>query len=144
MPDAKKKPCRICRQWFRPDVRVGARQRACGRPECKAAHRKKTQAAWRTRNPGYSLAWRIQARSESEHPPEPFRLPHPLSELPWDLAQDEFGLKRADFLGAMGSVLLQAAKDQLKGQVTDSSRDPVTLPPIAAKDEFRAQVADSS
>jgi len=72
------------------------------------------------------------------------RLPHPLLELPWDLAQDEFGLKHADFLGAMGSVLIRAAKDQLRGQLIDFSMDPETLPPIAAKDELRAQVADSS
>ena len=144
MPDAKKKPCRICRKWFRPDVRVGDRQHTCGRPECQVIRRKKTQAAWRAWNPDYFVAWRIQARSESEQTPEPLRLPHPLSNLPWDLAQDEFGVRGADFIGAMGTVLLQAAKDQLKGQVVDSSRDPGTLPLPLAKDQFRDQLVDSS
>ena len=37
MPVAGKRPCSICRRWFRPDVRVGSRQRACGRPECQTA-----------------------------------------------------------------------------------------------------------
>jgi hypothetical protein len=90
------------------------------------------------------VAWRIQARSESARTPEPLRLPHPLSNLPWDIAQDEFGVKGADFIGAMGAVLLRAAKDQLKGQVVDSSRDPGTLPLPPSKDQFQAQLVDSS
>jgi hypothetical protein len=116
-----KKPCQICRRWFRPDDRVGSRQRTCSRPECQADRRKKTQASWRARNPGYSLAWRIQARSGSKPPPEPLRMPAPLSELPWDVAHEEFGLKGADFVGAMGALLLRAAKDQFQTQVLDSA-----------------------
>jgi hypothetical protein len=140
-----KRPCRICRRWFRPDVRVGARQHTCSRPECQAARRKKTQAAWRTRNPGYSVAWRIQARAESARAPGPsLRLPSPLSNLPWDMAHEEFSRKGADFIGAMGALLLQAAKDQFEGQVVDSSRDPGTLPPSPAKDQFQTQLIDSA
>jgi len=139
-----KKPCRICRRWFRPDVRVGSRQHTCSRPECQAARHKKTQAAWRALNPGYSLEWRIQARAESARAPASVRLASPLSTLPWDMAQEEFGLKGADFIGAMGKLLLQGAKDQFEGQVVDFSRDPGTLPPSSAKDQFRAQIVDSA
>ena len=35
MPEARKRPCTICRRWFRPDPRVGDRQHACGKPECQ-------------------------------------------------------------------------------------------------------------
>lgn len=144
MPDSKKKPCQICRQWFRPDVRVGERQVVCKRPECQAARRKRTQAAWRARNPGYFTAWRIQLRSESKNRPEPLRLPAPLSDLPWDLAQESFGVQGADFIGVMSGVLFRAAKDQLMGQLTDSMGDAGTLPLNVAKDQFRAQLFDSS
>ena len=37
----------------------------------------------------------------------------PLSRLPWDLAQDEFGVKGADFIGVMGTLLQGAAQDEL-------------------------------
>ena len=60
MAKDRKKPCRICRRWFRPDARVGERQRACGKPECQAARRQKTQADWRKRNPDY--AHRLEIR----------------------------------------------------------------------------------
>jgi hypothetical protein len=114
MPDSAKKPCCICRRWFRPNSRVGIRQRACGRPERQTARRKKTQSAWRARNPDYFIARRIQARSASTQQPDPLRLPPPLSQLPWDIAQDEFGVKGADFIGVMGTLLLKAAQDQFE------------------------------
>jgi hypothetical protein len=71
------------------------------------------------------------------------RLPHPLSNLPWDIARDEFGLKGADFIGAMGAVVLQAAKNQLRGQAVDFTRDGATLPRVPAKNQFQGQIVDS-
>src|SRR2546426_3370434 len=65
MADARKRPCCICRRWFRPDPRIGSRQQACRRPECQAARRKKKQRAWRQRNPDYFIARRIKDRSGS-------------------------------------------------------------------------------
>jgi hypothetical protein len=76
--------------------------------------------------------------------PEQLRLPSPLSTLPWDIAQEEFGIKGADFIGVMGTLLLQATKDQFEEQVVDSSRDPATLPPTPTKDQLQAQIVDST
>ena len=137
MPDHPKRPCTICRRWFRPDPRVGARQRACRGPDCQAARRKKTQATWRARNPDYFIARRMQSRSLQERTPAPLRLSAPLSRLPWDIAQDEFGVKGADFIGVMGTLLLGAAQDQFKAYVVDSRRVPDPLPPGAVQDQIR-------
>ena len=113
MPEARKKPCRIWRRWFWPDPRVGVRQRACLAPDCQTARRQKTQASWRSRNPGYSIAWRIDGRAtQAPQPPEPLRLPAPLNQLPGDFAKDRFGLQRADFIGVMGALILRTMKDQ--------------------------------
>ena len=66
MPDARKRPCRICRRWFKPDNRVGDRQHACGEADCQQARRQKTQASWRARNPTYAVAYRLQgSRNET-------------------------------------------------------------------------------
>src|SRR6266576_1587689 len=110
MGNLAKRPCCICRHWFRPDPRVGARQRACRKSSCQKARHQQAQAKWRARNPDYVIARRIQARSLSEQPSEPLRLRPPLSRLPWDLAQDEFGVKGADFIGVMGTLLLRDRK----------------------------------
>jgi hypothetical protein len=114
-----KRPCSICRRWFRPDVRVGSRQHTCNRPECQEARRKKTQASWRKRNPGYARAFRIQSRSETKPPPKIKHLPTPLSDLPWDIAQEAFGLEGASFIGIMCALMLRSVKDQIKRQPVD-------------------------
>lgn len=138
MPGAQKRPCSICRRWFRPDSRVGDRQHACGKAECQAARRKRTQARWRAANADYGTAYRIQQRAAQARPPEPLRLPTPLSGLPWDLAKDQFGAEGADFIGVMGTLLLRSAKDQFRGYLSDSTRVPVPLPPAVAKDQLPA------
>ena len=128
-----KRPCRICRRWFVPDRRVGRRQRACSAPTCRIARRAKTQASWRRRNPDYFIAHRIQRRrlhaDESQAAVLPLVLTPPLSQLPWDLAQEEFGLAGTDFLGHLGRVLLSAAQDQRAGQAVDPTGEPGRLPP---------------
>ena len=139
MPDVQKKPCAICRRWFRPDVRIGKRQRACGRADCQAAHRRKMQAVWRARNPDYFMARRLQERSGEKQGPEPLRLPAPLSRLPWDVAQSEFGVQGADFLGVMGKVLLRSAQFEFRGHVTDSKELANTLPASLAQSEIPLQ-----
>ena len=79
----------------------------------------------------------MQTRSTLDRAPAPLRLPLPLSRLPWDLAQDEFGVKGADFIGVMGTLLLGAAQDQFEAYVVDSSRVPDPLPMPAVQDQMR-------
>jgi hypothetical protein len=61
-------------------------------------------------------------------------LPTPLAQLPWDIAQDEFGIKGADFMGVMGTLLLRAAQDQFKTHHIDSTALADTLPPLGKQD----------
>ncbi len=134
MSDLRKKPCCICRQWFRPNPRVGARQRVCGKAGCRALHRQKTQASWRRRNLGYAIAYRIDQRAaQTETSPETLRVPAPLNQLPWEFAKDEFGSQRADFIGVMGSLMVRTAKDEFRAYLLDSTRLPGTLPPSPRK-----------
>ena len=129
MPEARKRPCAICRRWFRPNARVGSRQHACGKPECQTVRRQRTQASWRRRNPGYAIAWRIDRRAtQSPSAPDPLRLPAPLNQLPCWFAKDQFGSQRADFIGVMGALMVRSAKDQFVAYLVDSTRLSGTLP----------------
>jgi hypothetical protein len=136
MPDARKRPCCVCRCWFRPEVRVGDRQRACGKAECQVSRRKQTQANWRKINPEYARGYRIEQRAAQPQPPEPFRVPDPLSKLPWDIAKDQFGVKGTDFISLMGTLLIRTAKDQFRTYMADSTRVSGALAPLSAKDQF--------
>jgi len=143
MPEARKRPCTICRRWFRPDPRVGERQRACDRPECQTARRKKAQASWRRRNPDYSIAWRLDRRKAQTEEPAPLRLPSPLPQLPWNVAKDEFGSQGADFLGVMSALILRAAKDEIRSYPIDPTGLPNRLPPAAEKTSSRLPHTES-
>ena len=133
MAGASKKPCCICRRWFRPNPRVGARQRACSRPECQAGRRQKTQARWRKRNPDYNAAYRIQKLAAQAPDSEPERRGPPLNKLPWDMAKDQFGAQGADFIAVLGALLLRTAKDQFQAYVVETAMFPDTLPRLREK-----------
>jgi hypothetical protein len=105
------------------------------------ARRARTQASWRRRNPDYFTARRLQLRRVSQGEGailEPLQLPPPLSHLPWDIAQDEFGSVGTDFLGHLGRVLLRSGQDQRRVQVPVSIDEIGRLPLGAAQDESRA------
>ena len=137
MPDLRKRPCCICRRWFRADPRVGSRQRACRNWECQAARRVQTQRNWRESRPDYFTARRIRERGEQDRPPEPLRLPPPLDQLPWDIAQDEFGVQGTDFIGILSTVLLRAAQDQFKVYPIENTGLADTLPLKTAQDQIQ-------
>jgi hypothetical protein len=99
MPDARKKPCCICRCWFRPDPRIGSRPRACRNPDCQVARRRKKQKQWRECNPNYFIARRILDRGKADRAPEPLRLPRRLSQLPWTSRNSSLGSKALISLG---------------------------------------------
>jgi hypothetical protein len=107
-----KETLRICRCW-----------------DCQVARRRKKQKQWRERNPDYFIAHRILDRGKADRAPEPLRLPRPLSQLPWDIAQFEFGVKGTDFIGVLSTVLLRDAQFQFEVYLTDSARLSGTLPP---------------
>jgi hypothetical protein len=64
-------------------------------------------------------------------------LPPPLNQLPWDIAQDQFGVQGTDFIGHFGRVLLRAAQDQFKAYPTESTRLTDTLHPSQPQDQIR-------
>lgn len=58
-------------------------------------------------------AWRLEAKAkDKEKSRVPPSLPPPLTQLPWDIAKDEFGTKGAEFIAGLGRVLLRTAKGE--------------------------------
>ena len=46
----RKRPCRICRRWFRPDPRRKDRQMTCGRAACMREWHRRKCAEWNKAN----------------------------------------------------------------------------------------------
>lgn len=49
----RKRPCRICRKWFRPDPRLGERQKTCGGAECRGLWHRQKCGEWNRENRQY-------------------------------------------------------------------------------------------
>ncbi len=108
------KRCEYCGRYFIADKRVGDRQKACGRTECKRKRKQSAQKAWSRKNPGYFndrysyvKEWR-QRRKQSAPPAQDMiqdEIPpsKPIQKLilliPADktgVIQDEIRLRRVD------------------------------------------------
>jgi hypothetical protein len=69
---------------------------------------------------------------------EPLRLPAPLSQLPWDVAQSQFGVQGADFIGIMARLILEDAQSQLRAYLIDSRGVALPLPHAVAQSQIAA------
>jgi hypothetical protein len=49
----RKRPCRICGKWFKPDPRLGERQKTCGNKECQRKWHAKKCREWNKKNIPY-------------------------------------------------------------------------------------------
>jgi len=58
----KKRPCRICHLWFRPNARLKDRQKTCGAPRCKREWHRKKCSQWNNKHPEYFKANYLQGK----------------------------------------------------------------------------------
>lgn len=53
MREVQQKRCAYCGRYFKPDPRVGDRQKSCKDNKCQAKRKKEGQKKWLEDNPGY-------------------------------------------------------------------------------------------
>lgn len=98
-PKIRKKPCRICRRWFVPDVRQTDRQKTCKDPKCRKEWHRRQSAKWNKRNKKYFkenyLQQKLERISHSDPNPHPLPLPHSRIQLnlPRKVIKDTIGLQ---------------------------------------------------
>lgn len=78
----RKKPCRVCRRWFLPDVRLKDRQKTCGKAECKRLWHNKKCAQWYRANIDYFKANYLQKRIDAAGGDEPRSTGNPKPQQP--------------------------------------------------------------
>jgi hypothetical protein len=57
----KRRPCAICRRWFRPSPRLRGRQTVCAAEPCQRARQAANERRWKDANPGH----RTKSRARS-------------------------------------------------------------------------------
>lgn len=61
----RKRPCRICKRWFRPDPRLKDRQMTCGEEACKREWHRRKCAEWNKENSEQIKRERLAGRLKS-------------------------------------------------------------------------------
>ncbi len=131
----KQKRCVYCRRFFKPDRRVGTRQKSCKERECQKRRKGESQKRWveanpgyfqgryayvrewRKRNPDYQRRWRVKRREiqdeiPHENPVKTVRLVIPEKWLHGEI-QDEIRLVRHCECGVFiaGGVVQDTRRD---------------------------------
>lgn len=118
---AAKRPCAICRKWFRRDPRVKHIQKVCGRQECQRERHRRSCALWRQRNPDYDRENRLRRRlgRDAKQGGEPLWR-DPGGEIDWGVARDAIGLEAAVIIEESQQVLCRWARDAISAQALGS------------------------
>ena len=89
---ARKRPCSICRRWFRPHPRLKDRQKTCGAPACKNEWHKKKCAEWNKANSDYFRSNYLQKKLDPETQTTQVKS-RLKTGLPLDRVQEVIGIK---------------------------------------------------
>jgi hypothetical protein len=120
----EKKPCGICRRWFKPDPRAGSRQRVCSAEVCQAERRRRNAAAWRERNAEELEADRLRAGLQAKPPPtEAVATAAPLSRLSPRAVRIAVGLKTEVVIAEYAKVVLAAQQIAVSPKAGFEGRD---------------------
>ena len=95
----KKRPCKICKRWFKPHPRVGERQKTCGDSCCKREWHRKKCAEWNRQNREYFKGLYLEKKlKEAIKNPKSYQFyhdtPHPYLRLPRQEIQRVIGLEQ--------------------------------------------------
>ncbi len=130
----RKRPCRICRRWFRPDPRAGDRQRACGASECQAERRRRSVSAWRARHPDYDREDRLRRRLQNEAAAAAGV--DPMSGVDWVVARNAVGLEVSVVIEESSRVLATWARNAVSLQGAGFTGQSRRHPPPAPRNEI--------
>ena len=115
-----KKPCRICRKFYRPNARVGDRQKTCGREGCRKAWRshKNREAYRRSRDYHRGQALRKKLEFEKSQPENtqqpsatPKRRPGNALQLPREDIQEAMSVEAMVILEYLVTLIFRRARE---------------------------------
>ena len=139
------RPCSVCGKWFIADARVRHCQRTCLKPECRAEQRRRSQASWSRRNPGYWTENRLGAQvsrlenGQGSASRKPVVRPPPaeLAEIPPVFVQEAMGVKGYVITVFLVRMLSRMAQDAMRGQRHEIMEEIRRMLPDEAQDPFR-------
>lgn len=123
-----KRPCRVCKRWFKPDARLGDRQKTCGDAACKREWHRRKCAQWNEKNSDYAKANALQRKVEAAKNPRPSSGGSG-SLLPQRYAKEVIEVQLVVIIEYLGQQLLKRLQETIKRQAVVNKRQSGRLPP---------------
>jgi len=133
----RKRPCRICRRFFRANPRLGMRQKTCGRPACKQAWNRKLCAARRKREREREREDRLRDRLQDV--PRESCGAEPMNALNNEALRHAIPLEYRVVLEEIARVLMEWARHSLPRQLAVQQSNFDRLLPGRARHSIRPQ-----
>lgn len=147
----RKRPCRICGKWFRPDPRLGERQKTCGDGECRRLWHVRKCREWNRRNRGYFQEIYLRAKLEScppveaQAPPAAFPGPPSSPPLALPLVQEVIGMQQLVIIDYLQQHRLRRFQEVISMQLFESKeKSRQLLQPVSARADGQARPAPVS
>ncbi len=128
----RKRPCRICRHWFRPHPRAGDRQQVCSRADCQRERHRHACQRWRRREAPAERAHRLRQRLRVEAGGGQAAGPR----LAWDAVRDAVGLEIAVIVEEIARLLEDVVRDAVRRQVGVPARESRQVLPAGHRDDM--------
>jgi hypothetical protein len=113
----KKRPCRICRRWFRPNPKLKDRQKTCADSQCQREWHRLKCAQWNRSNGEYFkanyLAKKIETTSTGVSPPRSRNK----SGLPLEYVQEVIGVQHLIIIEYFGQLWVRRFQEVIRGQL---------------------------
>lgn len=123
-----KRPCRVCKRWFKPDARLGDRQKTCGDAACKTEWHRRKCAEWNEKNSDYAKANALHRKVEAAKNPQPSSGCSG-SLLPQGYVKEVIEVQLVVILEYLGQQLLKRLQEAIKRQAVVNKRQSGRLPP---------------
>jgi hypothetical protein len=123
-----KRPCRVCKRWFRPDARLGDRQKTCGNATCKREWHRRKCAEWNEKNSEYTKANALHRKIEAAKNQQASS-GGPGSLLPRRYVKEVIEVQLVVILEYLGQQLLRRQQEVIKRQAVVNNRQSGRLPP---------------
>lgn len=118
----------MCKRWFKPDARLGDRQKTCGDAACKREWHRRKCAEWNEKNSEYAKANALHRKVESARN-QPASSGAPRGLLPVAYAKEVIEVQLVIILEYLGQQLLRRLQEVIKRQAVDNKRQSGRLPP---------------
>ena len=138
----KKRPCRICRKWFKPNPRVGERQKTCGDQLCQQKWHTKQCSNWNRNNSAYFreiyLSKKLGAATTSDEVNQAvtdidssdISRAHSAksSKLPINLIQEVIGAQHLVIIQYLTRLLFKRFQEEMQAQLLEITAEARRLP----------------